>query len=90
MQDPKKVATRARHDAMAAAATDIDAWYTAEKAAIAADGSLSDAERRAKRTHLLLEVGRRAKRAEDRTRRQNTPRKVLEREALQRLEDHHG
>lgn len=90
MQDPKKAATRARHDAMAAAAADIDAWYTAEKAGIAADTTLTDAERRAKRTELLLEVGRRAKRAEDRTRRQNTPGKVLERKALQRLEGRRG
>lgn len=87
IQDPKKTATRARHAAFNAAADEISTWYDAENAKLAADTTLSDAERKAKRAELRLEMGRRAKRAEGKARRNNTAAKVLEREALDRIRD---
>lgn len=88
MLDPKKAASRARHAAFNAAADEISTWYNAENAKLAADTTLSDAERKVKRAELWLEMGRRAKRAEAKARRDNTAAKVLEREALGRHRDH--
>ncbi|MCW2165791.1 hypothetical protein B0I12_002956 [Microbacterium hydrothermale] len=85
--DPKKAASRARHAAMDAATEIITAWHDAEKAKITADTTLNDAERRAKKYELMLEVGKRAKRAEAKARRDNTAGKVLEREAMGRHRD---
>ncbi|MFF7684124.1 hypothetical protein ACFZA2_15355 [Microbacterium sp. NPDC007973] len=82
MDDPEKAASRARHAALQTASDEISAWYDAENAKLAADTTLSAAQRRVKRTELLLEVGKRAKRAGAKARRDNTAGKVLEREAL--------
>lgn len=87
IEDPKKAATRARHAAFNAAADEISAWYDTENTKLAADTTLSDAEREAKRAELRLEMGRRAKRAEGNARRNNTAAKVLEREALDRIRE---
>lgn len=87
IDDPKKAASRARHAAMNAATDEISAWYDAENAKLAADTTLTDEERKTRKRELLLEVGRRAKRADARARRDNTAGKVLEREALGRHRD---
>lgn len=87
IHDPKKAATRARHAAFNAAADEISAWYDAKNAKLTADTTLSDAERKAKRAELRLEMGKRAKRAEGKARRDNTAGKVLEREALDRIRE---
>lgn len=90
MLDLKKAASRARHAALNAASAQIAAWHDAEQAKIAADPTLSEAEKREKRFALMLEVGRRAKRAEAKARRNNTAEKVLEREALGRYRERNG
>ncbi len=90
MDDPKKAASRARHAAMNAATEEITKWYDAEKAKIVADTTLSDHERRAKLFDLMLDLGKRAKRAEAKARRDNTAGKVIEREALERYRERHG
>lgn len=90
MEDPKKAASRARHAAMNAATEQITTWYDAEKAKIEADATLSDHERRAKLFDLMLDLGKRAKRAEAKARRDNTAGKVIEREALERYRERHG
>lgn len=90
MRDPKKAASRARYAALDAANDEIASWYDAEKAKLDADTTLTDDERRAKKLELMLEVGKRAKRAEGKARRDNTAGKVLEREALGRYRDRNG
>lgn len=90
IDDPKKAASRARHAAMNAATEEITVWHNAEKAKIAADTTLTDEQRGAKKYELMLELGRRAKRAEAKARRDNTAGKVLERAALESYRERHG
>jgi hypothetical protein len=90
MRDPKKAASRAMHDALNAANDEIASWYDAEKAKLDADTTLTDEQRRGKKLELMLEVGKLAKRAEAKARRDNTAGKVLERAALESHRERHG
>lgn len=74
-------AKRARRDAETAAARDLTAWVTAKRAEIDADASLTDEERAAAKRALFHEFGRRSKNAIAKAKRDNTPAKLVMRDA---------
>jgi hypothetical protein len=82
MDDLKKRASRARTAAANAAAVELAAWYSAEKAKLAASGLQGPELQRAEMA-LFMECGLRAKRNEAKAKRDNTIPKMLEREVLE-------
>ncbi len=90
VEDPKRAATRARIAAENAATEEIERWRRGEMAAIAADTSLTAADIQRRKMEVLMEVGKRAKRAHAKARRDNTAAKVLERELLERHRERYG
>jgi len=84
-RDPIKRAKRARAEAEKVELDAVDAWFREAKAALDARTDLSDAERRAAKNALYLEVGKRANQGLGRAKRQNTAPALMEREARERL-----
>jgi hypothetical protein len=70
-------AERTRLDAEIDAAREVAGFYRTEKAKIEADATMTDLEKQEKLRELLLEVGRRGKRAMRKARRDNSPAKLL-------------
>lgn len=78
MSDIRKASKRAITEAMNAATDEIDAWRRDQLEALKARDLSPDEFTKAKLA-LMVEVGRRAKRAEGRAKYQNSPRKLFER-----------
>ncbi|WP_022891241.1 hypothetical protein [Agromyces subbeticus] len=83
-------AKRARHEAEGRAANEIVDWYKAEMARLEADDSLTISERIYAERDVLMEFGRRSKRALAKAKRDNTAPKILEREAREQIDRERG
>ena len=80
----------ARAAAEASGSSDLMKWWSAEKAKLDADGSLSPQDFRAARMALAVEFSRRQMRARERAKRANRPAAILERDAREQVEREEG
>ncbi|MFF2387831.1 hypothetical protein [Agromyces sp. NPDC058104] len=78
--DLNRRAKRARREAEDRAAVEILEWHKAEQKKLQADDSLSISERTYAEHQLLMEFGRRSKKALAKAKRDNTVLKLIERE----------
>lgn len=82
----KRQARKAKRDAENAAADEILTWHKAEKERLDWDLSLTIGERAYAERELLIEFGRRSRRALAKAKRDNTVPKLLERQARAEIE----
>lgn len=80
----------ARAAAEASVDRDLMKWWSAEKAKLDADESLSPQDFRAARMALAVEFSRRRNRARERAKRANRPAAILERDAREQVEREEG
>lgn len=83
-------AKRARRDAEAAASAKLMRWFSEKKAEIDSDPDLDDEERRVAKQALMMEFGRRSKSALAKAKRDNSPGKLMMREAQAEIDARRG